>query len=232
MVDGPSTIHEWFPDFIRRHAERCPSQGWPDLPVLGVTPSEATSAFFNPWITRFTREGVSKAAAETASESLASVEVPWPGPKHLDMLMKHVHSAWDVLRARGAGGPELSSREECQARSRGCPECSGQGFTSRMKTIEDYPIPVSMAFFCMCPSGEWMANLYFTKYKDLFDRYRRLAQHPELWDSSLSHHSWPSAPALRDFAIEPGWIPQGPAVIAGEKVFNLGSMKNIGRMPA
>jgi hypothetical protein len=168
MVDGPSTIHEWFPDFIRRHAERCPSQGWPDLPVLGVTPSEATSAFFNPWITRFTREGVSKAAAETASESLASVDVPWPGPKHLDMLMKHVHSAWDVLRARGAGGPELSSREECQARSRGCPECSGQGFTSRMKTIEDYPIPVSMAFFCMCPSGEWMANLYYHEVQGPF----------------------------------------------------------------
>jgi hypothetical protein len=231
MVDGPATIHEWFPSFIRQHAENCPSQGWPDLPVVGVTPSEATSAFFNPWITRFTREGVNKEAALIASASLASGDVPWPGPKHLDMLMKHVHSAWDVIRARGAGNaPE--SREECQARSRGCPECGGHGFTARRRSIDGQPVPVSFAFFCMCPAGEWMARHYLAKHKDLFDRYRRLAQHPELWDASLSHRSWPDAPSPRDFAIEPGWVVPVPVTIAGENVFNLDCLKNIGRMPA
>lgn len=229
-------VDEWFFPFIVRHIQRCPSQGWP--PVTDAGPeNEPSLHFYGPWITRFTREGVKEDAAEIASQSMASSgETPYPGGKHLDMLMKHVHAAWDVLRARGVLPAEGETWEQVQLRCRRCPECCGCGLTSRKRNLPDRKFPHSYSFYCMCPAGRKLAGLHYAQCREVFDRIRHLAQHPELWDSSKEYHLFPNQPDPRPFAIEPGWVlpePLPPSLLLSSAAnsWSYTNIRNIGKMP-
>jgi hypothetical protein len=194
-------------DFAVRHAARCPRPGWPDF---DREPARAVD-FFAPWVHEFDACRVLQADADLASADMARSNYDYPNSgKHLKQLMYFIRRVQDArARDRAAGGLDVKaiSREVAAHASRNCPECGGGpggGFTSR--PISRDGRSYSCAFFCLCPHGEWLAYFTYTHNREIFNRMRRLAQYPELWNLDLMHPSWPTVPAMRDWAIEPDWI--------------------------
>jgi hypothetical protein len=206
MSDEKHAVRQWFHEWAMRHMQRCAKPGWP---TVGDS-TEHFNTFFEPWIEAFIRAGVTENAADYASVEMAMHPYPYPGGEHLTMFMKYIPGAFHRINAERLG-LAAGSREECELRSRDCPECSGQGMTNRFMIRND--MRYSFAMFCMCPAGEWMAQHHFTTNKDTYNRFRRLAQYPELWDAELQYAAWPLEPAPRGWPLE-RWL----APIASNRV--------------
>lgn len=122
---------DWFHGWLVRHLERHPLAGLPDM--------DKRPLFYECWRDEFIRRGVSEAAAEAGSRSLASGK--YTKHHHFNALLDLIH------QARGAA----SNAERAAEASKECRECYGAGFAS----VRDRETRMNFAAYCVCPLGTW-----------------------------------------------------------------------------
>ena len=113
-----------------------------------------------------------------------------------------------AIRAEARGGPGgivSGDRTDAEARSQGCPDCCGGGYTGRQVVIDGYgPSSVSMA--CICPMGRWILSdidhkraMAESKKREVPVRPLDLGNYPSLWitDPDLWPLFWPARTKVR-----------------------------------
>lgn len=199
---------QWIWRFAIRHMTRCAGKkGWPAR-LRDDRPTEEAVHFFASWVKEFDTHNVSELEADQASVMYSRTDYDWPNsPKHLNGLIECVRR----VRAAHATPTSDLSREKAQSLCRWCPECSGDGLTSRQFNKHGYGI-VGVSLFCMCPAGESLAGRYFKTNIDIYNRIRRLIQYPELWNPEVQYFRFPEEPVPREWPMEPGWIRVAPEI--------------------
>lgn len=96
-------------------------------------------------------------------------------------------------QSRPANAPAPGSRDEAQARSRGCPECGGGGLTRRDLYVPRWDATASCGVFCRCPHGQWLWQWHQANNGPM-KGVPNLQAHPELWDRDADHFSWSREP--------------------------------------
>lgn len=134
------TVAEWFPDWIAEHLDRHPWSGLPG-PM-----DDGAETLYGAWQEAFAREGIAEPDATEASKRLVAVDV-FPGQHFVKLL--------ELARALSAGrGLKVAESPEDTARrkSRGCPECDGQGVAVRFRH-HSRPLGAPVYLHCVCLLG-------------------------------------------------------------------------------
>jgi hypothetical protein len=179
-----------FTAWIARHRARHASAGWARWDAA----SEDSDLRYEPWVEMFRTEGVSYEEADAASSAIVThrdVGVIAAHPRILREAIREARKARPVAKpeeAQRLGSPEVLSRD--------CPECEGQGRTTR--TFETLDLPTgkySLAMTCCCPMGAKCAGE--SRGRGL----PSLKAYPDLWSPWAKRWArWPAPPEVR---VEP-----------------------------
>lgn len=133
--------------------------------------SEAWWLFFEPWSDALSEQAVTLREFEAASKRVAA-DPPFDAKGHLKAILAR------VARIRAEGLPVDHDRASAELASRDCPECDGQGITSRDHERAGYG-RITVLYYChRCPMGRWLKQAHAKDPKGV--RLQDLLDHPEL----------------------------------------------------
>ncbi len=152
-------VAEWFPGWAVAHCEAIPRHDWP--------------AFEDRYWTEFRRAfvalGITQAEADAATSLVARSSPGFPD-KHLPAVLEAVGR---LREARAASGRSSDTS---------CPECAGEGLTSRRFRFEHRgrEIVASLACYCQCRDGRGIHTQHEEAIRD-----KTQAVHPRIVDLAL-----------------------------------------------
>lgn len=157
-------LEEWFAEFMDAHMSRFAYYPWP------LKGSDAMDSLLDGWHRLFILNGLRREVADESSIRLMGEETSWE--RHLPRLIQLSH---EVSREMNASGKlaEPDSREAAAAASIGCPDCAGQGLTTRYRHRATgdgkgrNAVGFVLSCYCLCPMGRWIASTHRAKSPEL-----------------------------------------------------------------
>lgn len=168
MSPSIQNINEWFPVWFADHTARHRFHPWP------APGSDPELVEMDAWRTCLVRNGFDLDVATEASNRLRDESIPWEKFQHRFRMLGH-----DVCRARNEKGigigdtnPGQYTRDQAEAASKTCPDCSGSGFATRFRHVPvgdglgKNAVDSCHVLLCLCPMGRWMKKTHETTKKD------------------------------------------------------------------
>jgi hypothetical protein len=145
----------------------------------GLLPDDPADPFWAPMEQAFARSGVRHGAALRALEGMEAPPES-PAPFRAALIAAARACSQQEANATATDGGEMD-RDAAFARSWDCPECAGQGLTSREVYSRKFDRRARVGCIChLCPMGRWVARQHQGKESRLVD----LSDHPALqWDA-------------------------------------------------
>lgn len=164
-------INEWFSDFFTIHQGRFHLYPWPE------SDSSDYERLIDDWESAFDDVGMTEVVAFLASKRLAREKVRWD--EHLPRLLAIAAEIERATPRTPEAGP--STREEAEAMSRHCPDCSGSGITFRYRhrpgptDAREHAPGFRQSCYCLCHAGRWIYSRHKATAPDMIARYIDLA---------------------------------------------------------
>jgi hypothetical protein len=154
-------VAEWFPAWVARHQRIVRRGDWPP----------GDSDYWTPALKAFIAAGTTEDEANAATDAVAVAPPRFPGDQ-IEAVLKAVRRHQDARSH--ADRPRDTS----------CPECAGEGLTSRWFRFEhrEREVVASIACYCRCRSGRWLMGKHDGE-KEIKGRIVDLALRPDVGDS-------------------------------------------------